>query len=198
VVPYRTVVERLARAGVPFDVVLFPDGVTAPDRVTGDDLHDHDLVILPAGGELTAGQVAALHAYLAGGGYVVHTGDLGDPTLRAHPNVRAAAPDDLDGLLQYGRQVEVAPGDGVATNIMRLPDGRSAVHVVNYGNDAEEDRVRPLDIDLTVSLSRVHTRASAYYCDGRAAELEMRTEQLGHRHTVTLAALGPYAIVVFA
>jgi hypothetical protein len=196
VVPYRIVVEGLARAGVPFDVVLFPDGVTAPDRVTGDDLHDYDLVILPAGGELTAGQVAALHAYLAGGGYVVHTGDLGDPSVRAHPNVRAAAPDDLDGLLQYGRQVEVA-GD-VFTNVMRLPDGRSAVHVVNYGYDAGEDRVRPLDTDLAVSLSRVHTRASAYYCDGRVAELEMRTEQLGHRHSVPLAALGPYAIVVFA
>jgi hypothetical protein len=197
VVPYRTVVGRLARAGVPFDVILFPDGVTAPDRVTVADLHEHHQAILPACAELTGGQVAALHAYLAGGGHVVHTGDLGEPSLREHPNVRAAAADDLDGLLPYGRQVEVA-GDMLATNVMRLPDGRTAVHVVNYGYDAEEDRVRPFDTDLTVRLFRPHTRAAGYFCDGRVTPLEVRVEEHGFRHTVVLDALGPYAIVVFS
>ncbi|MEV6494979.1 hypothetical protein AB0M20_41120, partial [Actinoplanes sp. NPDC051633] len=196
-VPYRTVVGRLARAGVPFDVVLFPDGVTAPDRVTGEDLHGYDEVILPGCAALTGGQVAALHAYLAGGGYIVHTGDLGEPSLRAHPNVRAAVDDDLDRLLQYGRQVEVA-GDALATNVMRLPDGRSAVHVVNYDYDPEEDCVRPFDTDLTVSLSRRYTNASANFCDGRVTTLHVRAEQRGYRHTVALRGLGPYAIVVFS
>jgi hypothetical protein len=197
VVPYRTVVGRLARAGVPFDVILFPDGVTAPDRVTVADLHEHHQAILPACAELTGGQVAALHAYLAGGGHVVHTGDLGEPSLREHPNVRAAAADDLDGLLPYGRQVEVA-GDMLATNVMRLPDGRTAVHVVNYGYDAEEDRVRPFDTDLTVRLFRPHARAAGYFCDGRVTPVEVRVEEHGFRHTVVLDALGPYAIVVFS
>jgi hypothetical protein len=229
VVPYRTVVGLLARAGVPFDVVLFPDGVTAPDRVTGDDLYDYDQLIVPACAELTAGQVAALHAYLTVGGHVVHTGDLGEPSLREHPNVCDAAPDELDRLLPYGRQVEVAGrpdglpsvgsravagrsdgtpsvgsravvgrSDGVATNVMRLPDGRSAVHVINYGYDAEEDRVRPFDADLTVRLPRHHTHASAYFCDGRVTALDVRVEEHGRRHTVALEALGPYAIVVFS
>jgi hypothetical protein len=197
VVPYRTVVGRLARAGVPFDVVLFPDGVTAPDRVTGADLHDYAQVILPACAELTRGQVAALHAYLAGGGHVVHTGDLGEPSLLEHPDVRAAAAGDLDGLLPYGRQVEVA-GDVLATNVMRLPDGRAAVHVVNYGYDAEEDRVRPFDTDLTVRLARRHSRASAYFCDGRVTPLEVHADDRGVRHRVALDALGPYAVVVFS
>ena len=197
VVPYRTVVARLARAGVPFDVVLFPDGVTAPDRVTADDLHGYGQLILPACADLTGGQVAALHAYLAGGGRVVHTGDLGEPSLRTHPRVRAAAADDLDGLLPYGRQVEVA-GHVLATNVMRLPDGRSAVHVVNYDYDPEEDRVRPFDTDLTVSLSRRYPRASATFCDGRVTTLEVRLGEGGHRHTVALRGLGPYTIVVFS
>jgi hypothetical protein len=212
VVPYRTVVRRLAGAGIPFDVVLFPDGVTAPDRVTAGDLRGHDPVILPAGADLTAGQVAALHGYLAGGGHLVHTGDLREPSLLAHPGVREAAPGDLDGLLPSGRQIEIAGSEGrpsvrsgavagrsdvVATNIMRLPDGRSAVHVVNYGYDAEEDRVRPLDTELTVRLSRRHTQASVYHCDGRVAVPAVRTGEGGHRHTVALDRLGPYAIVVF-
>jgi hypothetical protein len=169
-------------------------------------------VILPAGADLTAGQVAALHGYLAGGGHLVHTGDLREPSLLAHPGVREAAPGDLDGLLPSGRQIEIAGSEGrpsvrsgavagrsdvVATNIMRLPDGRSAVHVVNYGYDAEEDRVRPLDTELTVRLSRRHTQASVYHCDGRVAVPAVRTGEGGHRHTVALDRLGPYAIVVF-
>jgi len=144
---------------------------------------------------LTAGQVAALRAYLDDGGRLVHTGDLGDPSLLAHPGVRAAPPDDLDELLPSGRQVEV-PGDTLATNVMRLPDGRSAVHVVNYGYDAEEDRVRPLDIDLTVRLPRRQPHATVCHCDGRVAAPDVRTGGEG-RHTVALDALGPYAIVVF-
>jgi hypothetical protein len=165
--------------------------------VTVDDLHGHHQVSLPACAELTSSQVAVLHAYLAAGGQVVHTGDLGEPSLRAHPGVRAAAADDLAGLLPYGRQVEVA-GEVLATNVMRLPDGRAAVHVINYGYDAEEDRVRPFDTDLTVRLSRPHARASAYFCDGRVTALEVSVEKRGVGHTVALHALGPYAIVVFS
>ena len=37
-VPYRVVVSALADGSEPFDVVLFPDGVTAPDRVDADTL----------------------------------------------------------------------------------------------------------------------------------------------------------------
>jgi hypothetical protein len=166
--------------------------------VTGDDLYDYDQLIVPACAQLTAGQVAALHAYLTVGGHVVHTGDLGEPSLREHPNVCAAAPDELDRLLPYGRQVEVAGSDGIATNVMRLPDGRSAVHVINYGYDAEADRVRPFDADLTVRLPRRHTHASAYFCDGRVTAPDVRAEEHGRRHTVALEALGPYAIVVFS
>ena len=194
VVPYREIVEGLARAGEPFDVVLFPDGVTAPDRVTGDDLYDYDQLILPSCGELTDGQVVALEAYLHGGGYVVHVGDVGLP---AHPNVRPAGADDLDGLLQFGRQV-VVDGDALSTNVVRLPDGRSALHVVNYDYDLDEDRVRPVDARLTVSLSRVYGRATVHHADGRMVPLELRTEELGFRHHVTVDGLGPYAIVVFS
>jgi hypothetical protein len=124
----------------------------------------------------------------------VHTGDLGEPSLREHPDVRAVAADDLAAQLPYGRQVEVA-GDVLTTNVMRLPDGRAAVHVINYGYDAEEDRVRPVDTELTVRLSRPYPRAEAYYCDGRVAALEVRLDE---GHTVALRALGPYAIVVFS
>ena len=47
VVPYRQVTEALAGAGVPFDVVIFPDGRTAPDRVTAETLRPYATVLLP-------------------------------------------------------------------------------------------------------------------------------------------------------
>jgi hypothetical protein len=58
--------------------------------------------------------------------------------------------------------------------------------------------VRPFDVDLTVRLSRLHTRASAHFCDGRVTQLEVRADERGSRHTITLDALGPYAVVVFS
>jgi hypothetical protein len=195
-VPYRDVVGALAGAAVPFDVVLFPDGVTAPDRITGDSLYDYDQLILPSCTDLTGGQIEALARYLTGGGYVVHVGEV-DPSLPEHPNVRAAPADDLDGMLQYGRQVRYA-GDTLATNIVGLPDGRCALHVVNYDYDAGEDRVRRVDATLTVSLSRVFAHATAYHCDGSMSMVDLRTEERGYLHTFVLEALGPYAIVVFS
>ena len=54
--PYRVVDRALADASVPFDVVMFPDGVTAPDRVGVDTLARYATVVLPDCCRLTAGQ----------------------------------------------------------------------------------------------------------------------------------------------
>ena len=117
--PYRAVVDLFARAGVPYDIVPFPDGVTAPDRLTGADLYDYDEVILPAGSPLTEGQVGALHRYLDGGAGLAYLGDV-DWSLRDRPNARVVTDADVDGLLSFGRQVEVA-GGGITTTITASP-----------------------------------------------------------------------------
>ncbi|MEO3922513.1 hypothetical protein ABGB07_01310 [Micromonosporaceae bacterium B7E4] len=205
-VPYREVTSALAGAAVPFDVLLFPDDRTAPDRITADDLRRYPTVLLPACTHLTPAQVAALRGYLDGGGRVVRIGGLGEnlgdgdrSALLGHPGLTGSGPADLATLLPHGRQVELrAPGGTgtVAANITGLADGSAAVHLVNYDYRAADDRVGPVtDLDLRVRLPERLSAATAYGCDGAVTPLDVRVD--GGFHTVRLDALGPYAIVVF-
>jgi hypothetical protein len=147
-VPYRVAVSGFANAAVPFDVVLFTDGVTAEDRVTAQQLGRYRSVVLPACRFLTEKQVDALVTYLDGGGSVVVTGPVGEnlpadvvARLLRHEGVTEADHHDVDGMLPHGRQVRGEGVDGLAVNIHRLGDGSAAVHLVNYDYRAEEDQV---------------------------------------------------------
>ncbi|RLP93565.1 hypothetical protein EAD89_05975 [Micromonospora sp. BL4] len=205
-VPYRQVTEALAAAAVPFDVVIFPDARTAPDRITAESLRRYDTVLLPACTYLTAAQVAALRGYLDGGGRLVRTGGLGDnlaederAELTSAPGMSTSDPADLSTLLPHGPQIELAATAGtaaVAANTARLADGSVAVHLVNYDYRPDEDAVRPLSgLDLRVRLSERLAAGTAYSCDGKVTRLDVRVD--GGIHAVTLDALGPYAVVVF-
>jgi hypothetical protein len=106
VVPYRVVTERLSRSSVPFDVVLFTDGVAADDRVTAETLAQYRTVILPSCETVTERQEAALRAY-AGTAFT-----------------------ELPERLPDGPQAEV--DGGLAVNVHRLEDGSAAVHLLDY------------------------------------------------------------------
>jgi hypothetical protein len=199
-VPYRVVTEGLAAASVPFDVVLFPDGVTAPDRVGEDSLGGYETVILPDCAYLTAAQASATAAYLASGGSVVVTGRFADnlapeerETLLSHPGVVRAEVTNTTALLPRGRQVDVSAP--VAVNTHRLADGAAAVHLVNFAYDEPSDCVEPLrDVELSVRLGSNVTRATLYGCDGGITELELRVD--GGLCRVRIDRLGLYGIVV--
>jgi len=203
VVPYRVVTSGLASSAVPFDVVLFPDGVTATDRVAAEALARYDTLVLPQVTHLTASQAAALRGYLDGGGRVVVVGDLGThlpaperQALLDHPGTVRAGLDDVDGLLPSGRQVRVS-GPDVAVNIARLADGSAAVHLVNYGYDEQADRVSTLsEVEVTVTLPMEATRATVLSAEGKRTEVEVSIED--GRHTVRLDTLGVYAAVVLS
>jgi hypothetical protein len=154
-VPYRVATEALSHASVPFDVVIFPDGETAPDRVQADSLVKYRTVVLPDCFDLTPGQVAALKACLDKGTLLVVTDRFaqmlsreGRESLLAHPGVRVAEADDVEALTPLGRQVTVSAPVGV--NVHRLDDD-VAVHLVNYDVDQEADAVRRIAA-LTVSI----------------------------------------------
>jgi hypothetical protein len=182
VVPYRQVTEALAGAGVPFDVVIFSDGRTAPDRVTPETLRPYGTVLLPHCSYLTPAQEAALASYADGGGRVVRFDSF----------------EGLEPLLPGGRQV-VLDGSGVETvavNTAALADGAVAVHLVNYGYDAELDRVRPTGpVTLDARLPGAPAAATAYASDGGVTSLPVTVAD--GRVRVALDALGPYTIVVF-
>jgi hypothetical protein len=193
VVPYRVVTETLSGAAVPYDVVIWPDGVTAPDRASAEALLRYSTVILPDVYALTPGQVAAVEGYLEGGGTVVVT-DRVAASLPAHENVRTAHRAVLDELLPHGRQV--ATDAPVAANVQHLADGSYALHLVNYDYDRDADAVRALtDVPLRVRLPKDREHATVVASDGSRATLELAHED--GAHVVRLPSLGVYSIVVF-
>jgi hypothetical protein len=202
-VPYRVVTRTLSAASVPYDVLLFPDGVTAPDRIDGDSLAGYASVVLPDCWHLTADQAAALRAYLDQGGLVVVVDRFGEnldsearEALLGHPGVRRAAMDDPAALHPHRRQVEIAGAPALGVNLARL-EHAVAVHLVNYDFDAESDGVAPIqDVGLTVRLPfRAET---AEFVDCRGGSLRLDVTYDDGRHLVRLPEIGVYGIVVFA
>jgi hypothetical protein len=201
VVPYRVVTRTLAAAAVPFDVVIWPDGVTAPDRASAEALTGYSTVVLPDVHALSDGQVAAIEGHLAGGGTVVVTDRFGRnlapgvrKRLRDHPGVRTADHAVLDELLPRGRQIETTLA--AAANIHQLADGSYALHLVNYDNDPAADVVRGIDdVRLRVGLPKAKERATLVTPDGTRTELDLTRDD--DRHEVRLERLGTYGIVVF-
>lgn len=193
VVPYRVVTRTLSDAAVPYDVVIWPDGVTAPDRSSAEALPRYSTVILPDVFALTERQVAAVEGYLAAGGTVVVT-DRVAASLPRHEGVRTARRAVLDELLPHGRQVETTVP--AAANIQHLADGSYALHLVTYDYDRDTDAVRTLTgVPLRVRLPEDREHATAVASDGTRTPLELVREE--GAHVVRLGSLGVYAIVVF-
>ena len=198
-VPYRTVTEALAAASVPFDVVLFPDGVTAPDRVTGAALAGYDTVLVPDCFALTDQQAQALAEAMDAGTVVVVTDRFGETlpdrardALLSHPGLRHATSDEPAGLLPHGPQTVVSVDLGV--NLARLADDAAALHLVNYAYSSEHDACRRHD-GVEVSVRLPFAPASAvHHVPGSPPETVPVTCEDGVT-TVTLPAVGVYGVL---
>ena len=204
-VPYRIVVAALAGASEPFDVVLFPDGVTAPDRVHDQTLAGYATVVLPDCVALTTAQADALAAHLERGGCLVVLGRFGEnlpaqvrDRLLGHEHTRQGELADRSTLTPLGRQVETG-GTGVGVNISALADGSAAVHLVNYDYDIEADAVRPCrDLELRVRLPFAATGAMFVSSSGGSVELPLESapDAAAGEHVVRIPELGVYGAVV--
>jgi hypothetical protein len=200
-VPYRIATRGLADAGVPYDVVLFPDGVTGPDRVAEQALSRYQTVVLPDCHHLTELQAGALQGYLDGGGCAVVVGGLGDnldPDVRRsladHPGIRRSEVGDVGALTPFGPQATTSAG--LATNIARLGDSSAAVHLLDYGYDADSDAVAPIDgVDVTIRLPFVADVATFMSPDGGAQPLPVETD--GQSASVRLPSFRLYGVVLF-
>jgi hypothetical protein len=190
VVPYRVVTETLTRAATPYDVVIWADGVTGPDRSNAAALAAYRTVVLPDVHDLTEQQRVVVAEYLAGGGTVVVT----DRWAGDASGVRRARRDRVDELVPHGRQVETAAE--VAANVHALPDGEYALHLLNYDYDPRADRVSVLaEVRVAVRLPGVRRRATVITPDGRRREATVEVSD--GRHVVVLDQVGVYVIVVF-
>jgi len=199
-VPYRVATETLSRASVPFDVVIFTDGVTAPDRVDPRALARYRTLVLPDCFDLTPAQVEALSECLDQGTMLVVTDRFAEAlasgeraALLSHPGVRLASADDVNALTAGNPQVTVSAPLGV--NVHRLADG-AAVHLVNYDHDHEGDRIRRTgEVALSVRLQGAGRIRRAVYrpAGGEARDLELRSED--DVHAMTVPDVGVYAVL---
>ncbi|NED95870.1 hypothetical protein G1H11_11160 [Phytoactinopolyspora alkaliphila] len=199
-VPFRVVTTVLADAAVPYDVVMFPDGSYAPDRVDARTLGRYSTLVLPNCTWMTAGQMSAVRGYLESGGRVVVVGEFatdvptpGRDAILAHPNTTRATARDVAGLLPVGRQVEIAAD--VAVNIHRLADDVAAVHIVNYDYASELDQVVPkFDVDLIIRLPKQATHATLVRPGSANVELTCVPKQGGV--LLHIDEIGLYGVVV--
>jgi hypothetical protein len=199
-VPYRVATETLSQASVPFDVVIFTDGETAPDRLDPRALARYRTIVLPDCFDLTTAQVEALNNCLDQGSLLVVTDRFAESlaederaVLLGHPRVRQASAGDAQALTGADPQVTVSVPLGV--NVHRLADG-AAVHLVNYDHDHEGDGVRRTgQVALSVRLEGAGSIRQAVYrpADGDARDLELRSKD--DVHTMTIPDVGVYAVL---
>jgi hypothetical protein len=201
-VPYRVATEALSGASIPFDVLIFADGDTAPDRVTAEQLVGYRTVVLPDCFDLTPGQVAALQGCLEKGTALVVTdrfaeslGSTERAELLSHPGVRTAEADDAAGLTPGGPQVTASAPVGV--NVHRLGND-VAVHLVNYHVDQDAHAVRrtgPLTVSVRLDGAPAGSFGEAALHVPGAPASGLPVEVEGDLRRVTLPDLGVYGVL---
>jgi hypothetical protein len=201
-VPYRVATESLSQASVPFDVVIFPDGDTAPDRVQAEQLAAYRTVVLPDCFDLTPRQAAALREALDKGTQLVVTDRFAESlpdeeatSLLTHPGVRRAEAEDAASLTPLGPQVTVSAPVGV--NLHRLGTG-VAVHLVNYDVDHDAHAVRPTgEVSLAVRVdgsAAGRLDVAVLHVPGHEP-LPLEVEVEGAVRRVVVPELGVYGVV---
>jgi hypothetical protein len=194
-------VSRLLCAGLqPYDVLFFPEGELREDTLEPKDLLRYRTLVVPGCDVLTERQAELLEAYVAGGGRLVVSGDLGTdlgdrmrPVLdRPDVTVTDAFGFELDHL-PYGSQVELVGGRTDAAIALQRVEGGCALHLIRYDYDEGADRVPPLDeLVLDVRLPFEPHEARAFSPGG---ELAVEFSQADSRVRLTLRRVPVYGIV---
>jgi hypothetical protein len=194
-------VSRLLCAGLqPYDVLFFPDGELREATLEPKDLLRYRTLVVPGCDVLTERQAELLEAYVAGGGRLVVSGDLGTdlgdrmrPVLdRPDVTVTDAFGFELDHL-PYGSQVELVGGRTDAAIALQRVEGGCALHLIRYDYDEEADRVPPLDelvLDVRLPFEPHEARA---FSPGRELAVEFSQADSGVR--LTLRRVPVYGIV---
>lgn len=173
--PFWTAAEGLSDAGQVYDVVYFPDDALGADHITGSALDQYSTIVLPGCTYLTEGQAAAVSAALDRGAQVIAAGDVCDdrPDIINHPALMCLRePAEVPAAVD--RQLDAHGLGDAAFNIVRLPNGDAAIHLIRYDYDPQSDTVPIIrQARLAVRLPEGFRRVTAISpADHFAAEIE--------------------------
>jgi hypothetical protein len=201
--PFWTAADGLVEQHQPFDVVVLPEGVLREDSITTETLARYRTIVLPECTYLTASQFAAISGYLARGGRVVATGELGENldakdrvTLFGNPHLirttEVRAPD-----FAGGPQVIVEPQTDLAINISRVGDKEAAIHVIRYDYDEHLDEVPPIErAHIDVRLSRPFRTLSTLSPMGEVQARLTYSREVREMHRIEVERLPLYTILL--
>ena len=195
------VLEELAGAGHPLDVVVFHDGRIRADDLVIERLQRYRRVVLPDCTALTERQARVLLDYLELGGALTIFGELdasGEPGLvtemRDHPRSRSVVSVDAE-LLSPERQVTVTGVERAALNLQRTLTG-VALHMIVYDHDDPADRSRQArDVSVSVRLPFIARAATLFRPGAKHLALEVALVEDSDR--VSFSDVTGYAIVAF-
>lgn len=191
-VPFWQLTEQLGAAGVPFDVVAVNDDVVPSWRLTAADLARYELVVLPGEPQLPGWAVSELQRYRDGGGRVLQT-----LTGEAPPSTSAWSVADVDATVELAGATSSVRAEGhldIGVNTHALADGSEAVHLVNYGVDADTGLVRPIGPFTLRVPERMGDRLCLVRPNGQSLEFQGERRAEGG-WDVILPGLDSYAVV---
>ncbi|MCC3372070.1 hypothetical protein [Cohnella sp. REN36] len=181
VMPFWDIIKGLSKQHVPFDVLISSDGALFSDAFTLAKLRPYKCLVLPDNNKMTPDQLRTVLDYLDAGGKVVVYGrladEMGDADLAARilthdGTVRCDPAEKLYGFVTSIRdvlpdrkfQIEVEGHPDIGLHPHRLGGGETAVHLVNYQFNRDQDRVIPVEravfrmrTDRSVTDVIVHT-----------------------------------------
>jgi hypothetical protein len=193
--PFWAAAEALSDAGQLYDVVYFPDDELGTDHITDAALAQYSTIVLPGCSYLTDSQAAAVASCLHRGARVIATAEIcaDHPELTDHPRFERI-PTHEQLLETLDRQIEAEQLGDAAFNVVRLPDGDAALHLIRYGYDPDSDAVPVLDqARITLTLPEGFTTVAAYSPDDQlGATLESVD---GERYQLLLNKIPLYGIV---
>ncbi len=209
-VPFWDAIKTLSNAQAMYDVKMLADADVREDDFNLDVIRPYPLVVVPDCHILTQNQADVLVQYVKEGGSLLVHGRIGENVgaaarLKGHNNVvftecgpdwKAANQNLLEGFQKLYKPACTLESSSGKLGIQRFDkEGRTFVHILNYGYDASKDAILPAET-ATATLREVSGNVKVHTLDG--SEVTHDVNRQGDAWKITLHHLPVYTVIEIA
>lgn len=188
--PFWDVIDGFSQQHIPYDVMISSDGDLFEDKFKLENICKYQYMVLADCNKMTTDQLKVILSYLDQGGKVVVYERLADElgtaeareAVLSHPNTVGVQPENIDitdiGAITHKLkqwlpggdfQIKVEGNEDIGIHPHRLAGGNTAIHVVNYQFDREQDRVIPLrDVRIQMRTDREVKKIDIHTINGES------------------------------